>query len=122
MDDVLVRINGLLGVRRGRAKDLAKYLGYTNSNIVSDWRAGRAKSYMKQLPKIAEFLGTTVEYLYGETDDPSPAPTAATPEQKEKAPQSAAERLTEGLDEESLKKLMEYAEFLKSRQEKKENQ
>lgn len=70
MDDVLVRIDGLLGVQRGRTKELAEYLGYTNANVISDWRAGRSKSYMKQLPKIAEFLGTTVEYLTGETDNP----------------------------------------------------
>lgn len=96
--------------------------------------SGHADNYIRMFEKrnsepprefvnfCAEQLGTSNSYLYGETDDPSPAPTTATPEQKEKAPLSAAERLTEGLDEESLKKLLEYAEFLKSRQEKKENQ
>lgn len=77
MDNVLARIDGLLGVQRGRTKELAEYMGYTNANVISDWRAGRSKSYMKQLPKIAEFLGTTVTYLTGQTDDPAP-------EQKEK--------------------------------------
>lgn len=72
--------------------------------------------------KVASYFGISPDELTSETDVPSPAPSAAAPEQKEKAPQSAAERLTEGLDEESLKKLLEYAEFLKSRQEKKENQ
>lgn len=72
MDDVLARIDGLLGVQRGRTKALAEYLGYTNANVISDWRAGRSKSYAKQLPKIAEFLGTTVDYLTGVTDDPHP--------------------------------------------------
>lgn len=82
----------------------------------------RTKKIKPEILEVwAKELNTSVAYLNGETDDPSPAPTAAAPEQKEKAPQSAAERLTEGLDEESLKKLLEYAEFLKSRQEKKEN-
>lgn len=40
-------------------------------------------------------------------------------EEKTNSVRAAAERLTEGLDDESLKKLLEYAEFLKSRQEKK---
>lgn len=83
----------------------------------------RTKKVKPEILEVwAKELNTSVAYLNGETDDPSPAPFATAPEQKEKAPQSAAERLTEGLDEESLKKLLEYAEFLKSRQEKKENQ
>lgn len=114
MDDVLVRIDGLLGVQRGRTKELAEHLGYTNANVISDWRAGRSKSYMKQLPKIAEFLDTTVAYLTGATDDPRPA------EQKEKAPQPDEKRLTEGLNDENIKKLYEYAKLLKLGQEQKE--
>ena len=111
MDNVLARIDRLLGVQRGRTKELAEYLGYTNANVVSDWRAGRSKSYMKQLPKIAEFLGTTVDYLTGQTDDPHPA------EQKEKAPRPDEARLTEGLNDENIKKLYEYAKLLKLGQE-----
>ena len=52
-------------------------------------------------------LGTTSSYLLGKTDDPSPA------EQKEKAPQSDEARLTEGLNDENIKKLYEYAKLLK---------
>lgn len=191
MDDVLVRINGLLGVQRGRTKELAEYLGYTNANVVSDWRAGRSKSYMKQLPKIAEFLDTTVAYLTGQTDNPYPTernvnatvfyerylelcasvdktPSGAAlemglskptvnrwkngggitdatarkvaayfdvpvdyltgqtddpaPEQKEKAPLSDVDRLMEGLNAESIRKLREYAELLLLGQEKEEKE
>ena len=48
-----------------------------------------------------------------ETDDPAP-------EQKEKAPQSDVDRLMEGLNAESIRKLREYAELLLLGQEKEE--
>lgn len=44
----------------------------------------------------------------------------AAPEQKEKAPQSDVDRLMEGLNAESIRKLREYAELLLLGQEKEE--
>lgn len=38
--------------------------------VVSDWKAGRSKSYKKYIDKIAEYLGVSVDYLLGRTDDP----------------------------------------------------
>lgn len=67
--------------------------------------------------KVAAYFGVPVDYLTRETDDPSPAPSPAAPEQKEKAPQSDVDRLTEGLNDESIKKLYEYAKLLKLGQE-----
>lgn len=40
--------------------------------VVSDWKAGRSKSYKKYIDKIAEYLGVSVDYLLGRTDDPLP--------------------------------------------------
>ena len=76
----------------------------------------------KVKPEILEVwateLNTSVAYLNGETDDPSPVPAPAAPEQKEKAPQSDVDRLMEGLNAESIRKLREYAELLLLGQEK----
>ena len=70
----------------------------------------------KVKPEILEVwateLNTSAAYLNGETDDPSPVPAPAAPEQKEKAPQSDVDRLMEGLNAESIRKLREYAELL----------
>lgn len=38
------------------------YLGL-KKNVFSEWKAGRARSYMKYLPEIAEFLGVSVDYI-----------------------------------------------------------
>ena len=86
----------------------------------------KAGSNLKRTKKVkpeilavwAAELNTSVAYLNGETDDPSPVTSTPAPaEQKENAPQSAADRLTEGLNEESIKKLYEYAKLLKLGQE-----
>lgn len=63
--------------------------------------------------KVAAYFGVPVDCLTRETDDPAP-------EQKEKAPQSDVDRLMEGLNAESIRKLREYAELLLPGQEKEE--
>ena len=40
------------------------YLGLSK-NVFTEWKSGRATSYMKHLPKIAEFFGVSVDYLLG---------------------------------------------------------
>lgn len=82
------------------------------------------KRTKKVKPEILEVwaaeLNTSAAYLNGETDDPSPVPAPAASEQKEKAPQSDVDRLMEGLNAESIRKLREYAELLLLGQEKEE--
>lgn len=34
-----------------------------NRSAVTDWKKGKTKSYMKHIPKIAEVLGVSVDYL-----------------------------------------------------------
>lgn len=63
--------------------------------------------------KVAAYFGVPVDCLTREIDDPAPA-------QKEKAPQSDVDRLMEGLNAESIRKLREYAELLLLGQEKEE--
>ena len=63
--------------------------------------------------KVAAYFGVPVDCLTREPDDPAP-------EHKEKAPQSDVDRLMEGLNAESIRKLREYAELLLLGQEKEE--
>lgn len=71
MDESLKRIVELIGPKRGAAKELADHLGF-NANVITNWKNGRNKSYLRYLPEIAEFYGTTVEYLQGKTNEKSP--------------------------------------------------
>ena len=50
-------------------KNLCDYLGISK-NVFTDWKSGRNKSYMKYLPKIADYFGVSVDYLLGENNNP----------------------------------------------------
>ena len=104
-----------------RFYDLCKKQGKMQSHLYDlvglPSKAGsNLKRTKKVKPEILEVwaaeLNTSAAYLNGETDDPSPVPAPAAPEQKEKAPQSDVDRLMEGLNAESIRKLREYAELL----------
>lgn len=60
-------------------KDLEGKIGIPEKKI-SDWNAGRLKSYDKYIPQIASYFHVSTDYLLGKTDDPTP------PEQKESPP------------------------------------
>ena len=47
---------------------LATFLGL-NRQAVTDWKAGRSKSYAKYLPQIADFFGVSVDYLLGNDEN-----------------------------------------------------
>ena len=71
MDDVISRIS--LSLReQGKAQvDLTNRLNISQSSFRA-WTMGKNKSYLKYLPTIADYLGVSVEYLMGETDDKEP--------------------------------------------------
>jgi transcriptional regulator with XRE-family HTH domain len=54
----------LLTEKKAKQKDLSDYLSLS-PNIFTEWKAGRNNSYMKHLPKIAEFFGVSVDYILG---------------------------------------------------------
>lgn len=61
---VLNKICDLLEKQGKKQKDLTDFLGISK-NAFTDWKSGRIKSYTKHLPKIAEFLGVSTDYLLG---------------------------------------------------------
>ena len=65
------KIIALLGQRNKTQKELTDYLGIERS-VFTTWKTGKSKSYTKYLPRIAEFLNTTVEYLSNDNDEESP--------------------------------------------------
>lgn len=77
MDKTLERIMSLFprndkgGIARGSSKELADHLGLPIS-VITDWKAGRNKSYKRYLHEIAAKYGVSVEWLKGETDEKRP--------------------------------------------------
>ena len=105
------RLDNLLKKKRTTRTSLLLSAGHADNYIRGFEKRGKEppREFVKY---CADKLGTTTAYLYGETDDPSPVLAPAAPEQKEKAPQSDVDRLMEGLNAESIRKLREYAELL----------
>lgn len=74
MDITMQRIVAELRSQKKSQLELAQHLGVTQ-NVVTDWKSGRIKSYTKYIHGIADFLGVSVEYLRGETDEKRKSPT-----------------------------------------------
>ena len=66
------RLFALMAKKEVKAVKLGADLGVSTGNI-SDWKSGKSLPSAGTLSAIADYLGTTPEYLRGETDDPSPA-------------------------------------------------
>ena len=60
----LDKIKELLSQKGLKQKDLTDFLNLSK-NAFTNWNNGNNNSYMKHLPKIAEFLGVSVDYLVG---------------------------------------------------------
>lgn len=68
----LNKICKLLEQQGKKQKDLTDFLGISK-NSFTDWKSGRIKSYTKHLPKIAEFLNVSTDYLLGRTENKNTA-------------------------------------------------
>ena len=61
-----------LRLSRGVTKTfIAQSLG-RSATLCQDWKQQKSQPNEQQLLKVARILGTTPEYLHGETDDPAP--------------------------------------------------
>ena len=65
---VVDRIEELLSLQKKSKQDLIRHLGLANGTFTS-WRYRNGKSYLLHIDRIAEFLGTTPNYLLQGIDD-----------------------------------------------------
>lgn len=66
MDIVLTRILECMGQKHGAGKELADYLGISG-NVITNWKNGSNRSYLKYLSQIAEFYNVSEDFLRGKT-------------------------------------------------------
>ena len=81
MDKVLKNILAFLESEGIPVVRFQKDIGLYHT-AVSEWKSGKTKSYIKHLPKIAEYFGVSVDYLLGNID---PKEKLYTPEGEELA-------------------------------------
>ena len=59
LDKILSLLN-----ERGVEQALADYLG-VNKQVITDWKSGKSKSYIKYIGKISQYFGVSSDYLQG---------------------------------------------------------
>ena len=103
---ILVILNNILSLLKEKNKkqiDLMNYLGLSK-NVFTEWKSGRASSYMKHLPKIAEFFGVSVDYLLGKE----------TTNIENNFTYALYNELAHDLSEEQIQQLKQFADFLRN--------
>ena len=68
--------------RQGKTqKSLMDYLGLSR-NVFTEWKGGRNVSYERHLPRIADFLGVSVDALLGRETKKTAAPGEGSAEER----------------------------------------
>lgn len=101
--EVLNKIIQLLKDNKKKQVELTDYLGISK-NAFTNWKIGDNTSYMKHLPKIAEFFGVSVDYLLGKE----------TPASKNNFTYALYNELAHDLSDEQLQQLKQFADFLRN--------
>ena len=101
--EVLNNIILLLKERKKKQIELTDYLGISK-NAFTNWKIGDNTSYIKHLPKIAEFFDVSVDYLLGKE-------TLTTDNNFTYA---LYDELTHELSEDQIQQLKQFADFLRN--------
>ena len=103
---ILTNILKLLKEQNKKQIELTNYLGLSK-NVFSEWKSNRANSYMKYLPKIAEFFDVSVDYLLGNEKQVNNDFTYA-----------LYNELAHDLSEDQIQQLKQFADFLRNSKNK----
>ena len=101
--DVLNKIIELLNTQNKKQVELTNYLGISK-NAFTNWKSGNNTSYMKHLPKIAEFFDVSVDYLLG--NEVKPIENTFT--------YALYNEITHDLSQKQIDQLKKYADFLRN--------
>ena len=102
--EVLHKITQLLKENHKRQIDLTDYLGISK-NAFTNCKIGDNASYMKYLPKIADFFGVSVDYLLGRE----------TPTTENNFTYALYNELAHDLSKEQIQELKQFADFLRNK-------
>lgn len=101
--EVLTKILELLNKNHIQQKELSDYLGLSK-NTMTGWKSGNNNSYMKHLPKIAEFFGVSVDYLLGKES----------PVAENDFTYALYNEIAHDLSAEQIQQLKQFADFLRN--------
>lgn len=120
---IVNRINGLLAEQGISKQDFYRECGITSASY-SLWNTGKTTPRMKNLKIIAEYLGTTTDYLLtglGEKENPAPVDDTPRPlSDKERILLDNFSRLNEFGKGKAIERIEELAELSKYQRSDKE--
>lgn len=102
--NTLDKILHLLKSRQIEQQEFAKAIG-VGKHVISEWKNGKTKSYLKHIDKIADFFEVSTDYLLGQ-EKTAPAEQSLTDKQGQVL------SLAKNLSDEDMQKLIDYAELL----------
>lgn len=105
--DVLHKIISLLKEKDVKQKELTDYLSVSH-NVFTEWKAGRNSSYIKHLPKIAEFFNVSVDSLLGKEISHT----------ENDFTYALYNELAHDLSEDDIQQLKQFADFLRNSKNK----
>ncbi len=103
--NTLDKILHLLKSRQIEQQEFAKAIG-VGKHVISEWKNGKTKSYLKHIDKIADFFEVSTDYLLGQ-EKTAPAEQSFTKDELEFL------HLIETLTEDEKQKVIDYADLLK---------
>ena len=71
-DEIRDRIFSLIGSEHGNGQAFRRALNIESKNLITEWKSGRSKSFMKYIPQIAEFYGVSADWILGNSDVRAP--------------------------------------------------
>lgn len=95
----LIPKDGSGKIKHGAQSEFARAIGYKDGHVISMWRNGSSDTYKSKLADIALLYNVSVEWLKGETDDP-------TPKESEASIQRQIDRLIDSMSREELQALI----------------
>lgn len=108
-DSKIPRLFELMEERGVRGSDLTRLFGVSSGNI-SNWKTGKNLPSSGTLCAIADYLGTTPEYLRGESDEKN-KPTGVSADELDEALKKVSE-IASTLSDEEKQKWIDFGEMI----------
>lgn len=118
---IVNRINGLLAEQGISKQDFYRECGITSASY-SLWNTGKTTPRMKNLKIIAEYLGTTTDYLLtglGEKENPAPVDDTPRPLSDDDIKFALFGGDAEEITDEMYAEVKSFAEYVKQRKKEK---
>ena len=116
---IIDKINARLAQLGKTGAEMSRDIGLSNS-IYSQWNTGKSKPSNKTLVRVANYLGVSVDYLYGGEDlkkDEKPQKNIPTPEGEDDPLRVEISEALSDMSNEQLVEVLRYMKYVANRED-----